>query len=68
MVTIYTVPGCSRCALLKKRASELNIEFDESHDVDALIQAGFKTAPVMLKEGKYYTFKEALDLLNSVGA
>lgn len=68
MVTIYTVPGCSKCALLKRKAKELGVEFEESHDVDEVIKAGFHAAPVMKHNNKFYNFKESLELLQLMGA
>ena len=68
MVTIYTVPGCSKCALLKRKANELGIEYTESHDVDEVVKAGFHSAPVMKHDDRFYNFKESLDLLQHMGA
>lgn len=68
MVTIYTVPGCSKCALLKRKADELGFEYKESHNVDEVISAGFHSAPVMRMDEKFYSFKEALELLKQRGA
>lgn len=68
MVTIYTVPGCSKCALLKRKADELGIEYTESRDVNEVIAAGYHSAPVMKKDDRFYTFKESLELLQHTGA
>ena len=68
MVTIYTVPGCSKCALLKRKAAELGIKYEESQDVNEVVNAGFRSAPVMRYDGKFYPFKDALELLRRVGA
>ena len=68
MATIFTVPGCSKCALLKRKADELGFEYTESHNVDEVISAGFHSAPVMKFDGKFYAFKDALELLKTVGA
>jgi len=68
MVTIYTVPGCPKCALLKRKATELGIEYEESQDVNEVVNAGFHSAPVMWYDGKFYPFKDALGLLKRVGA
>ena len=68
MITIYTVPGCPKCALLKKKATEYGIEYVESQDVDEVIKAGFHSAPVMKKDESFYTFKDALDILQHLRA
>ena len=60
MVTIYTVQGCPKCAILKKKATELGIEYIESHDVQDAINAGFTTAPVMKVDNEFYAFSDAL--------
>ena len=67
MVTIYTVPGCSKCALLKRKAQEYGIEYEESQDVDALIAAGYRQAPILKVDDKYYVFKDALQYLEHAG-
>ena len=68
MVTIYTVPGCPKCKLLKRKATDLGIEYEESQDADKVIKAGFRSAPVLEKDGKFYSFKDAIELLQHIGA
>lgn len=68
MVTIYTVPSCPKCALLKRKATELGVEYIESRDVEKPIEAGFHSAPVLEYENKFYTLKDALNVLRQLGA
>lgn len=68
-MTVYTVPGCGRCKILKTKLDRANIEYTESQDVNRLIEAGFHQAPVLQKDdGELIGFKEALDYLNSISA
>lgn len=68
MVTIYTVPKCPKCALLKRKAAEHGIEFQETYDVSEAIAAGYRSAPVMKINNCFYAFKDALDFLQHMGA
>ena len=68
MITIYTTPGCSKCALLKRKLGELGLEYTESHDAQEVIAKGFRSAPVLKYNDNYYLFKDALELLKTVGA
>ena len=65
---IYTVPNCPKCALLKKRAGELGIEYTESQDNNEVINAGFRSAPVLKYLDRFYSYKDALELLKHLGA
>lgn len=68
MITIYTTPGCPKCALLKKKMSEQGLEYEESKDPTEPMKEGFKSAPVLKYNDKFYLFKDALELLKTVGA
>lgn len=68
MITVYTTPGCSKCALLKRKLTENGLEYVESHDPTEPMEKGFKSAPVLKYNDKFYLFKDALELLKTVGA
>lgn len=68
MITVYTTPGCSKCALLKRKLTENGLEYVESHDPTEPMEKGFKSAPVLKYDDKFYLFKDALELLKTVGA
>lgn len=68
MVTIYTVPNCPKCALLKRKAAEFGVEYTESRDVEKPIKAGLHAAPVLEYEDKFYSLKDALNVLKQLGA
>lgn len=57
---------CPRCNVLYNKLKDKNIEFEVSEDVDKLIEMGFMTAPVLYDGEKYYTFEEAIKLINSM--
>ena len=68
MVTVYTTPGCSKCALLKRKLGEKGIEYTESRDATEPMEKGFRSAPVLKYNDKFYLFKDALELLKTVEA
>ena len=63
---LYTT-HCPRCNVLYSKLKDKNIEFEVSEDVDKLIEMGFMTAPVLYDGEKYYTFEEAMKLINNMG-
>lgn len=52
---------CPRCKILKKKLEQNNIMFEENNDVEAMIQKGFTTAPILEVDGVIYNFKEAVE-------
>lgn len=52
---------CPRCKILKKKLEQNNIMFEENSDVEAMIQKGFTTAPILEVDGVIYNFKEAVE-------
>ena len=61
---VFYSTHCPRCNVLYSKLKEKNIEFEVSEDVDKLIEMGFMTAPVLYDGKKYYTFEEAMKLIN----
>lgn len=57
---------CPRCNVLYNKLKEKNIQFNVCEDVDKLIEMGFMTAPVLYDGEKYYTFEEAIRLINNM--
>ena len=63
---LYGSPGCPRCAVLRKKMKMMGIEFEETHDIDKLIEMGFQQLPILSNGDSYMPFKEALDYLKGL--
>lgn len=59
-IILYTT-HCPNCKMLELKLRQKNINFEENNDVEAMIQKGFKTAPVLEVDGVVYNFKEAVE-------
>ena len=62
---LYTT-HCPRCNVLYKKLNDKGIPFEVSEDIDKLIEMGYMTAPILFDGEKYYTFEEAVKLVNSL--
>ncbi len=60
MITIYTT-HCPKCEQLKNRLNDLNIEFKEFDDVEAMIMQGLSGSmpKLELEDGKILEFAQA---------
>ena len=58
-IILYST-GCPRCKVLKLKLDKANIPYEEIEDIDAIIAAGYKTAPVLKVGEKFYEFGEAV--------
>lgn len=63
-ITIFTVPHCPKCKILKDKLTAKGIEFIESGEIDEVIQAGFLEAPVLKVQGEYMRFAQANKWVN----
>ena len=64
MITIYTVPNCPKCKMLKDKMTKKNIEFVEETNLDEVIQRGFKSAPVLRVDDTFFDFAPANTYVN----
>ena len=62
---LYTT-HCPKCNVLYNKLKNKNITFEESDDVDKMIEMGFMSAPILFDGEKYYTFEEAVKLVNNM--
>lgn len=58
--------GCPLCRTLEARMRAAGVSFTKTDDMSDVIEAGFQTAPVLFYKGKYFTFSEAMDMMNSI--
>ena len=62
-VVLYST-GCPQCMVLEKKLEMKGIPFTKSDDFTKVIEAGYKTAPVLEVEGDLMTFGEANKWIN----
>lgn len=60
--------GCPKCNVLEKKLKSKNVDFVIETDIDAIVKMGYTTAPILWYRGtdKYYTFAEAVNLVNNI--
>ena len=66
-VILYT-SGCPRCKVLEKKLDDKHVEYTKFTDVNAMIEKGFKQAPLLEVDGVVMDFKTANDWLKEQGA
>lgn len=55
-ITVYSTTGCSRCQMIKAFLQNKNIPFTEKLDeTEFMLEHGFRSAPVVEIDGKFYT-------------
>lgn len=58
-ITLYSIPRCPRCAVLKQQLDRADIEYDLITDVEAMISMGITSAPMLRVGGKLLGFSDA---------
>lgn len=66
MVTLYST-GCPRCKVLEKKLTQKNIEFElkTDFDVNAFLEKGFSSVPLLEVDGEIFTFEKANQWINN---
>lgn len=64
MVTLFST-NCPRCKVLERKLTAAGIEYAVNYDIQEVIDAGFKSAPILKVDNKYYNFKEGVDWINN---
>lgn len=62
-IILYST-GCPKCNVLKKKLEMKGIDYEESGDVEKLIEMGIKQAPVLDVDGVLLDFVEANKWIN----
>lgn len=62
-IILYST-GCPKCNVLKKKLEMKGIDYEESGDVEKLIEMGIKQAPVLNVGGVLLDFVEANKWIN----
>lgn len=56
MILLYTSPTCPTCKMIKMKLNNKQIQFEETHDIQPLMEKGIQRLPVMkLDNGTYLT-------------
>lgn len=64
MITLYTMDKCPKCKILKKKLEEIDATFNICNDEEEQKNKGFDYLPVMELNGEYYSFGDAVKLIN----
>lgn len=65
-VILYST-GCPKCKILETKLTQKNIEYSIFDDVDAMINKGFQSVPLLEVDKKVMDFGEAVKWLNEIG-
>ena len=65
-IVIFTTDTCPKCEILKSKLKNKNIEYNEG-DLKEIINAGFKSVPVLKINNEYLDFSNAIKYVNSYG-
>ena len=64
-VILYT-NGCPQCKILKTKLDEKNIEYEVFDDVELMLEKGFRSMPMLEKDGEIMIFPKALEWVKGV--
>ena len=58
-ITIYTMPTCPKCKVMKMKLDSAGIKFEECQDISEMQKLGIRSAPALLigpdpEKGKLY--------------
>lgn len=62
MIILYTI-DCPKCKVLETLLKKNNLEYESVHDVELMVQKGFKDCPKLEIDGKLYNFAESVKML-----
>lgn len=66
MIRLFTT-GCPKCKVLKGKLDSKGILYETFTDVDAMIQMGITSAPMLEVDGKKLDFPTAIQWINKQG-
>ena len=62
---LYTT-HCPKCNVLYNKLKDTGITFEVCEDIEPLIEMGYMSAPILYNGKNYYTFEEAIKLVNNM--
>lgn len=65
-ITLYSSPTCPVCRCLKMKLDEHNIEYNETHDTEPLVERHILKLPVLEVNGNFMLAPEAIKWINSL--
>lgn len=66
MITLFST-NCPRCKVLERKLTAAGLDYTVNTNIKEVIDAGFKSAPVLKVDDTYYTFKEGVDWIKQNG-
>lgn len=67
MVQIYTLPGCPKCEILKKKLTAAGISYENVTDKDEMTRLGIRSCPVLNNGESLLRFEDAVAWVNNGG-
>ena len=58
--------NCPRCNILDMKLKEKNVEYTVDTNIEAMIEKGFQTAPILEVDGEFYEFGDAVRVINNM--
>lgn len=65
-ITLFSTESCPRCKILRDKMVAKNIDFEECHDEDYMVQLGIDMVPILKVEDKMLGFGEANTYINNL--
>ena len=62
-ITIYSLPSCGMCSLLKRELDKNSIKYLVCEDSEKMRSMNITNLPTLEVNGKFFTAKEALKLI-----
>lgn len=70
MIVLYTI-DCPKCKVLEKKMNNLNLDFTKVTNKDEIMEVvnktGITTAPILLVDKDYYSFSDAVKIIENIG-
>ena len=63
-IMLYST-GCPRCNILKKKLNEKGIAYEESNDIEKMLEMNIFQVPVLVVDGEHMEFGAANDWINN---
>ena len=58
--------GCPQCEILKKKLDDKKVKYIKTDNFEKIIQAGFRSVPVLEVDGKMLDFRKAVEFTNNI--
>lgn len=65
-VVLYST-GCPKCKVLEKKLNADEIEYSISDNINALVEKGFQSVPILDVDGDFLEFKDAVNWIKNRG-